>query len=340
MVSIILISGCGEQVKEVQVYPDDLAYETLSEYHFFRPPIHKLFPNDRVVPYDLITPLFSDYSEKARFVWMPPGSSAKAGETGDILFADGTVLIKNFYYQDNERDPGKIVETRLLVKRKSGWDPLTYIWNDDQSEAFLEIAGDFKEITATDHQGKEFTIDYVIPNKNQCKGCHERDRKIVPVGPVLKNLNRDFTYVDGVKNQLVKWSELNYLDEYDPVRDTFKMADWADPEANLHDRALAYLEVNCGTCHRSDGPANVSGLHLTSDESNLFNLGVFKAPVSAGKGSGGHSYDIVPGDPDASILVYRMESLEPGAMMPELGRKLVHKEGVQLIRDWISGMTK
>jgi hypothetical protein len=33
-----------------------------------------------------------------------------------------------------------------------------------------------------------------------------------------------------------------------------------------------------------------------------------------------------------------MTSIDPGAMMPELGRSLVHDEGVALIADWISEM--
>ena len=43
---------------------------------------------------------------------------------------------------------------------------------------------------------------------------------------------------------------------------------------------------------------------------------------------------------DASILVYRMESTDPGIAMPELGRATVHAEGVQLVRDWIDRMPK
>ena len=63
-----------------------------------------------------------------------------------------------------------------------------------------------------------------------------------------------------------------------------------------------------------------------------------KAPVATGRGSGGLQYDIVPGQPDASILVYRMISTEPEIRMPELGRNLVHDEGVALIREWITAM--
>ena len=63
-----------------------------------------------------------------------------------------------------------------------------------------------------------------------------------------------------------------------------------------------------------------------------------KRPVAAGKGAGQLQFDVVPGDPDASILLYRMVSLDPGAMMPELGRSMVDAEGVELVRAWIAGL--
>src|ERR1039457_3206393 len=40
-----------------------------------------LRPNAGVLPYDLNTPLFSDYATKYRFVWMPPGTSAPYSDT-------------------------------------------------------------------------------------------------------------------------------------------------------------------------------------------------------------------------------------------------------------------
>jgi uncharacterized repeat protein (TIGR03806 family) len=331
--------SCRVTNPPVTVNISEPAFEKLSDYHFFTNPYNNLQPNDQVLPYDLITPLFSDYALKARFVWMPEGTAANLRDDGDIDFPEGAVLIKNFYYENPAHNGDKkIVETRLLIKRPKGWDPLTYVWDDQQADATLSIIGDLKKVSGWDQEGEEFTIDYLVPNKNQCKGCHERDRKIVPIGPKSRNLNKEFSYPDGLKNQLQKWADLHYLEGYKPNSDVAKFARWDDPSADLSERALAYLEVNCGTCHNPSGPAYVSGLYLQTAETNPFNLGICKAPVSAGKGSGGHQYDIVPGHPEKSILVYRMETTEPGAMMPEVGRKLVHKEGVQLIKDWISTM--
>jgi hypothetical protein len=60
--------------------------------------------------------------------------------------------------------------------------------------------------------------------------------------------------------------------------------------------------------------------------------------VAAGRGSGGFRYDVFPGHPEESILLHRMKSLDPGVMMPEMGRKLVHDEGVALIEEWIRSL--
>ena len=77
---------------------------------------------------------------------------------------------------------------------------------------------------------------------------------------------------------------------------------------------------------------------LTLEETRPTALGIGKGPVAAGRGSGGLDVGIKPGDPDASILVFRMASTEPGVMMPELGRSLTHDEGLALIREYISGL--
>lgn len=317
-------------------------YEKLSDYNFFTGRLSELEPNERVLPYDLITPLFTDYAEKARFVWMPEGTASVYHPEEVLELPVGSVLIKNFYYFDDVRDPGagkRIMETRLLVHRENKWDALTYIWDADQKDAQLEVAGDFQEVQFTDAKGLVHDINYVIPNKNQCKGCHEYKGKLMPIGPKVRNLNHDFEYPDGKSNQLEKWASVGYLGGYDAAGQHGRNADWDDPSSgSLQDRALAYMEVNCGHCHRPEGPASVSGLNLMTTEHNLFNLGFCKSPVSAGKGSGGHTYDIVPGHPEKSILVYRMTTDDPGARMPELGRSVMHAEGVELISEWIASL--
>ena len=118
-----------------------------------------------------------------------------------------------------------------------------------------------------------------------------------------------------------------------------KLAVWDDPKSgSLDDRARAWLEINCAHCHSPEGPARNSGLDLLASQRIPTAFGIDKPPVAAGIGSGGLAYDIVPGQPDHSILVYRIASTHPGIMMPELGKRLVHEEGVALVREWIAAM--
>ena len=50
------------------------------------------------------------------------------------------------------------------------------------------------------------------------------------------------------------------------------------------------------------------------------------------------TYDIVPGKPQQSLLVHRMEATSGQAMMPRVGRSLVDAEGVALVKAWISSL--
>lgn len=337
MLTLMLLGCASPSGQQVNVPAE--AYEKLSDYHFFTGQLADLQPNDRVLPYDLNTPLFSDYAHKARFVWMPEGSSAHYREEGVLDFPEGTVLIKNFYYENDETDPAQgrnIIETRLLVNRGEAWEALGYIWNEEQTDAELKVTGDIQEVEWTNTKGKLEKVDYIVPNKNQCKNCHARSETLVPIGPKVQNLNKDFAYAGGNMNQLEKWSEVGYLSGYVPEDKHPRIAAWDQPESgNLQERALAYLDVNCGHCHHPEGAANTSGLTLTAQASLNKALGIYKPTVSAGAGTGGHTYSIVPGKPEESIMLYRMRSTDPGAMMPELGRRRVHEEGVELISEWI-----
>jgi hypothetical protein len=45
----------------------------------------------------------------------------------------------------------------------------------------------------------------------------------------------------------------------------------------------------------------------------------------------------LPGKPDESVLMYRIESHDPSIMMPTIGRSLVQEEAVAVVRVWIKG---
>lgn len=344
---LTLIVGCfflivsfikpASNIPALKVYP-----KKLSAWGIFDGNMAKLIPAKGVVPYSLNTPLYSDYAEKLRFVRLPIGSKVSYNATTVLDFPIGTLLVKAFYYSADFRVPGKnknIVETRLLIYETEGWKALTYIWNNEQTEAELEIAGDDKQISFIDKEGKNQQLRYVVPNQNQCKGCHNVNDKIMPIGPTVAQLNSKYQYASGIKNQLTFWKEHKMMDQLPVLSSVPKTAVWDNPSTgNLNARARAYLAVNCAHCHRREGPAQTSGLFLTETEKDITAIGINKPPVAAGKGSGERMVDIKPGDANGSIIWYRMQTTNPGERMPELGRNLLHKEGLALIKEWIDKM--
>jgi hypothetical protein len=278
----------------------DMLPPKLSDFRFF----HGQQPNARLTAYALNTPLFSDYADKDRYLYLPPGKQAVQRGEGLIDFPVGSALIKTFRYGATK------VETRVLLHRASGWVALPYVWQGD--DAVLKRAGMRVALTV---QGQ--AIDYAVPNVNQCKECHALDGAMTPIGPKARNLAPGMLGVAGGGVRL-------------PV--------WGDAKVPLEARARAYLDVNCGHCHNPKGAASNSGLNLTWETTDQTALGIGKTPVAAGRGSGGFLYAIDPGHPERSIMVHRMATAEPGVAMPEVGRALVHKEGVKLVSDWIAGM--
>lgn len=319
-----------------------LGLDKLSEYGFFVGSMKDLVPAENVIPYELNTPLFSDYAHKARFIRFPVGTSATYNPKEVLDFPTGTVLIKNFYYPNDFNDPNgarRIIETRLLLNESDEWRALSYIWNDEQTEAFLEVTGGTVDVTWRHTDGLIRNVAYSIPNLNQCKNCHAYNNEIRPIGPTVRQLNRENNFETGNKNQLTYLAENDYLNGSPSADQWPQLARWDTPEGySLEEKARAYLDVNCGSCHRPEGSGNTSGLFLHYHEKNKATLGIGKSPVAAGRGSGGFKYDIYPGHPESSILLHRMVSLDPGVMMPEMGRKLVHDEGVALIEEWIRSM--
>lgn len=316
--------------------------EKLSEYGFFKGNPAAQQPVDGIVPYTLNTPLFSDYAEKLRFIKLPAGQSVAYNDTVVLNFPVGTTLIKTFYFPNDFRDSTKgrrLMETRLLIHQPEGWKAFDYVWNEEQTDALLEVAGDTKTVRYTDATGQVKQHAYTIPNLNQCKGCHNHNEVMTPIGPSVRQLNGTLAYGTTTENQLTHWQKAGLITSLPSLEKCPKAPIWNKPETgSLNDRARTWLDINCAHCHNPNGPAMTSGLDLRSSAMDPTALGVLKTPVAAGRGSGGHPYDIVPGKPDESILIYRLHSTDPGEMMPELGRKTVHTESLELVRAWIKAM--
>lgn len=362
-----LLSSC--QDSGPQLYDSDSYPTQLSAWQLLQVQGRQLELNDAVLPYQLATPLFSDYALKLRTVWLPDGTAARYRGHEPFEFPVGTVISKTFYYPvDASAGPDishdmprllkadansseltgktlalnqyRLIETRLLVHQAKGWEALPYIWNEDQTDATLQITGDIQRL-----QLEDAAFAYVVPNRNECASCHVLDQNqgdLSPIGPAARHLNRLIGHETGEQPQLGLWQQRGWLTDLPESGQIPANAVWQDsispeePPEQVAQRARAYLDINCGHCHQPGGSGDTSGLFLHAAETSAMRLGVCKPPVAAGRGAGGHRFSIMPGQPAKSILSYRIESRETGVLMPELGRSLVHNEGLALINAWIS----
>ncbi len=352
-----LLAACEREARPV--FHAEGQPEKLSDWGVLKTENGVLSISSGAVPYDLATPLFSDYALKLRTVTLPKGAAAQYAAEDVFDFPVGTIVTKTFYY---ETTPGgavkadgaatardgllplggvRLLETRVLARRAGGWEAFPYVWNAQQTDATLKRTGALIALYLQRSDGRAEKFDYFVPNVNQCASCHATDsslRALQPIGLKARHLNKPSTFHPGF-NQLDDWRASGLLAaSEDEARAAPKNADWRDENAPLDARARAYLDANCAHCHSVTGPADTSGLDLRPSTAMGPSYGLCKAPIAAGGGSGGRPFDIVPGEPDQSILLFRMETNDPALMMPELGRSVTHEEGAALIARWIAEM--
>ncbi|MGB1556947.1 MAG: hypothetical protein ACPHCJ_04120, partial [Oceanococcaceae bacterium] len=162
----------------------------------------------------------------------------------------------------------------------------------------------------------------------------------------------------GIRNQLQHWcstgfmvgcpSDLSQVASL-PVWNVPGSAGFAagSPE-DIEVRARSYLEANCAHCHNPKGVAKSTRLNLdrwilsegqVSPRPVNRDYGICKSPVASGRGTGDRLYDIVPGDPEASIMHFRLDNADdPAIRMPPIARSVRHDEGFALIEQWIAAL--
>ena len=314
ILAFFLLTGMARAEVNTEIVLAPKPPRTLEAFGFFEDP-SAMRPSKGVVRYDITAPLFSDYAEKDRFIYTP---EVLDPDTDGILpFPIGSALIKTFRYGTRK------VETRVLIHKDTGWVGYPYLWNEDGTEAKLKLAGANLRLDTSFGM-----IEYRVPNFNQCGGCHTNAHgKITPIGPRPRHLAKK-----GQLEHLVQAGVITH------VPDVIPTPDYRDNNLPLERRARSYLEANCAHCHAQGLPADTSGLYLNLEEDRPLHLGVHKKPVAAGRGSGGLLVDIDPGRPEKSILYFRMNSLDPGVMMPELGRSTLDQEGLDLIAAYIRSL--
>ncbi|HEX8270252.1 MAG TPA: hypothetical protein VF581_10210 [Flavobacterium sp.] len=343
-----------EPVSPVVVDLTQVPYPKLSDYKFFEGQLKNQVPSLNVLPFEPASSLFTDYALKKRWVWMPENAKATYNGNGNVLeLPVGAALIKNFYY-DNVQNvspsgSSRIVETRIMIRKTSGWIFADYVWNSEQTEAYYDMAGSFTPVTWTDGNGVTKSTDYRIPSEEQCIVCHKTKQVVngqditihIPIGIKPQSMNFNYNYAGESKNQLTKWIEEGFLeDDFTLPIAANSMVDYNDTSKSLDVRARSYFDVNCAHCHQANRHCDYRPMRFAFEETanNPANMGVCVETVDMQEFPSALSQIVTPGNIERSMLYYRLNTTNEGYRMPLHGRTVIHEEGLALIEQWINSL--
>jgi uncharacterized repeat protein (TIGR03806 family) len=358
LLSFIIFVSCSDNndeyipVSPVTVDLTQVPYPKLSDYNFFEGPIKDQKPSLDVLPYEPASSLFTDYAIKKRFIWMPKGVKGTFNGVNDVIeLPVGAALIKSFYYDNVQpNNTTRIIETRIMIRKASGWIFAEYVWNEEQTEAYLNMNGSSTSVTWKDENNTIKTAsNYRIPSGEQCLICHKVDSGqgsgvvsvAIPIGIKPQNLNFNYNYISSNENQLSKWVQQNYLENAIPsnIESTVNYKDTSKP---LELRVRSYLDINCAHCHQEGSHCSYRPMRFafseTGNSNGRTNQGVCVDTQDMAGFPESLSKIINPSNVDGSMLYYRLNT-EEGYKMPLLGRSIIHEEGVNLIREYINSLS-
>ncbi len=297
--------------------------------------VESLDPSAGLVPYDVVSPLWSDGARKRRWVALPGETKIGFQRARAWEFPRGTVLVKHFEMRIHPKDPPRRLETRVLIHETTGWAGYTYKWNKQQTDADLLTASESDQLTISGPNGGSIKVDYVYPGPGDCMRCHTESAGWV-LGLRTNQINFSAAYDQGPANQLSVLSELGLFRER--VHDGYPppaMVDPSDRDAPIQDRARAYLAANCSNCHRGDG---VNGPMDLRYEVPIEKTATIRRPLSEGPSTirrKPFQHIVTPENKELSFLWARMMSTAAKHRMPPVGSTRPDSLGARIVGAWI-----
>ena len=309
-----------------------------------------LTPSNGVLAYDVAAPLWSDGAAKRRWIALPndgshdsPAEDIVFSEKGNWGFPAGTVFVKHFEVGTNENDPSQVkrLETRLLVCTENGGKyGVTYQWNSAGTDAELLTTGGSETYDVTVSGGGTVTRDWDYPSRADCMQCHTPAAGQA-LGFRTASLNSDFHYsaTGRTANQL---STINALGLFDRTLTVAELENFIqsraidDSSAPLEHRVRSYLDSNCSHCHQ---PAGTIGYFDARLGTPLISQGLVNGAIQGHFSLPGGTY-LTPGDAGLSALHVRLGNVGNGAAMPPLAKNAVDQRAVDLLNNYIAGLTQ
>ena len=288
-------------------------------------------PADGVYEYQPTVQAWQDGATSQFFVGLPGSSTVKThrmqrnwrNPKGAVY---ARTLSKAIVLGGNETE--QRIETQLLHFDGVNWQPYSYLWNDEQTDAELVPSrGGIKDI-AVMRAGKVIDQQWRISNRSECRSCHTPQTGGA-VGFSFENLGR---------YQSKRFVNLRLLNQMPSKNWNVRyMVDPHDESADLDSRARSYLAANCAHCHRRGGGGTAPLDLVYANDNESINALDF-APTQGTFGIADAKV-ITPGNPYASVLYHRIATSGAGHM-PKLWQGDNEAFGIQLIHDWIRSLAE
>jgi len=296
-----------------------------------------LTPKAGIVPFTVNSPLWSDGAFKARFIALPGTSTIGFATNGEWTFPGGTVLVKHFEMNTDERNPAirKRLETRVLMLDGSGRNGygITYKWRADNSDADLLPDGLDETLTITNSAGVNRQQVWRYPSRGECLSCHTSNAGFV-LGPKTRQLNGNLAYGSVTDNQIRSWDHIRLfsqkLDEA-TIPALTRTVPLTDTAASLETRVRSYLDSNCSFCHRPNG---VAAFWDGRFDTALAQQGIVDGVLRNDLGIAGARV-VVGQDVGRSIMHRRLNSLDPQIKMPPFAYNRIDAVAVNTLAQWI-----
>jgi uncharacterized repeat protein (TIGR03806 family) len=310
---------------------------TLSESGLFAS-LAEQRPAPGVVAYSINAEPWMDHAVAERWVAIPQTLTIQTQEAA-WAFPKDSVLVKTLSLDGKPGAPStrRRVETQILHFDGLDWQPYTYQWNEEQTDAVLVGASGAErvfDIPDSNAPGGARRQTWRFSSRAECQRCHNKWSG-PPLGFQTHQLNQKQDHGGEYVSQLDVLAQLRVLAQPISPDKRPQLADPQDASADRDARARAYLHVNCAHCHRLHaGSAVLSKMSydLPLDQTDM----VGARPTQGAFGVHGAQV-IAPGDPFRSILWYRMAKLGNGRM-PHLGSNEIDRSGLDLIYEWIRHM--
>jgi glucose/arabinose dehydrogenase len=279
-------------------------------------------PTERALPYEPSLPLWSNGSDKQRFLLLPEGGKVDNRERDAWDFPPGTLFVKTFSYP-NAAGVEQRVETRIIRRTDDGYDYHVYRWQGDDADLLSLERTVRSEVKLEDGT----TLSHVIPSGFDCRSCHESNRTVI-IG--FDELRLAGPAEADAPSQLERFAQIGLFAAAvpsDPVQ-----VEHPDPETR---ELLGYLHGNCAHCHNAS-PNAMGGLSL---EHPVALDNIISVPTEGSGQAAG--IRVVPGFPDRSVLyqAFLGDSDDPELRpMPPIGVQLRDTATAERLRAWIAGL--